>query len=108
MRILKLHHHTGHPYWDKDEYKIELPSGEIVNINNFLREYTSSYRIIWNNEGIWVKDCACGSGFGKLDRDFPPSLVVSSSEYDKIEFVGEEKVMSDELKQDLIDNGISY
>jgi hypothetical protein len=27
MKILKLHHPTGHPYWQADEYKIEMPDG---------------------------------------------------------------------------------
>ncbi len=34
MRTIKLHHPTGHPYWDADEFKIEMQ-----NLSNFLNKF---------------------------------------------------------------------
>ena len=105
MRILKLHHPTGHPYWKKDEYKVELPNGEKINPENHIKDNYGGYRIYWDEKGIWVQICSKGSGYGKKDRTgMPPILLVSSIEYDKIEFVGKELIMSETLKQELAEN----
>lgn len=108
-RVLKLHQPTGHPYWSKGEYQIELPNGEIINPSDYNKYAGTSHRVYWNDQGVWMQLCACGSGYGKVDlntKDYPPILLVQSSQYDKIEFVGKELVMSDRLRQDLINNKI--
>jgi len=108
MRILKLHHPTGHPYWQKDEYQIELPNGEKINPSNHIQDNYGGYRVYWDEKGIWVQICASGSGYGKVDRKhIQPKLLVSSNDYDKIEFVGNKLEMSETLKADLAENGLS-
>lgn len=107
MRILKLHHPQGHPYWQKDEYQIELPSGERINPVDYIADNYGGYRVYWNDSGVWVQICASGSGYGKVDRsNCPPKLLVSRSQYDCIEFVGVKKEMSQTLLSDLAENGI--
>lgn len=108
MRVVKLHHPTGHPYWQRDEYQIELPNGEKINPGNHIQDNYGGYRVFWDEKGIWVQICASGSGYGKVDRkDIAPKLLVSSSDYDKIDFVGQKLEMSDALKADLSENGLS-
>lgn len=109
MRVLKLHHPTGHPYWSQGEYQIEMPSGEMIYPNKHLDMYITSYRLHWDDKGVWVIQCNCSSGGGKNDLNpewYPTKLLVKRSEYDTIEFVGKELVMSDKLRQDLINNKI--
>jgi hypothetical protein len=102
MRTLKLHHPTGHPYWKKDEYQIELPNGQRINPERHIEDNYGGYRVYWNDEGVWVQICASGSGYGKKDRTgHPPKLLVERLEYDNIEFVGEELVMSKNLIDDI-------
>jgi len=109
MKILKLHHPKGHPYWDKDEYNIELPDGKFIYPAKSLSDNFGGFRVYWNNKGVWVQKCASGSGYGKIDiKDEPPILLVDIKDYDKIEFVGHPLVMSDELKNDLQTNEISF
>jgi hypothetical protein len=105
MRILKLHEPTGHAYWSQGMYGIELPNGERVDKSKYLPT-AASHRVYWDNQGVWVQACACGSGYGKVDMNVPPVLVVSRNQYDDIEIVGEQLKMSDTLKQDLKDNHI--
>ncbi len=108
MRILKLHYPTGHPYWQSDEYKIELPNGEFYNTSKHQMDFGSGHRIIVKDDGIHHQLCHCGSGFGKIDaKSYPATLIVPKSDYDKIEFVGQKKEMSDDLKDDLKENGLS-
>lgn len=105
MKILKLHHPTGHPYWQKDEYKIELPNGEMINPANHIKDNYGGYRVYWNEKGVWVQICSCGSGYGKKDRSNSlPKLLVAKNEYDKIEFVGKELKMSETLKYDILES----
>lgn len=101
-RKIKLHHPTGHPYWNKEEYKIELPNGNLVN--PLENSPYNSYRIFFNDSGIWAQMCACGSGYGKVDiKNLPPKLLVSKEKYDTILFVGKPLDMSESLKQELIE-----
>lgn len=106
MRVLTLHHPIGHPYWDKDEYQIEMPSGDRINPADCFEDNYGGYRVYWNDKGVWVQKCACGSGYGKVDRhDVNPVLLVSSSLYDKIEFAGAELTLSPKLKKSLAEVG---
>jgi len=105
-KILKLHHPTGHLYWQKDEYEIELPNGKFINPLEHIKDNCGGYRVYWDNTGVWVQICASGSGYGKVDRtDIPPKLLVSSSEYDKIEFAGNPIEVSEELRNKFLANG---
>lgn len=105
-RILKLHNPTGHPYWNRDEYKVELPNGEMLQIDHLYYD-GGGYRIYESKEGVYLQPCICGSGYGKVDWEgMPVVLIVLKREYDKIEYVGSPLVMSEELKSDLKDNQI--
>ena len=109
MRILKLHEPQGHPYWQAGEYGVELPDGSFVRPMDYMTDNYGGYRIYWNEKGVWLQQCSSGSGYGKVDRsNCPPRLVVSSNAYDKIEFVGDKKEMSDTLKQDLRESGFHH
>jgi len=108
-RILKLHNPTGNPYWNAGEYKIEMPNGEMYPIQKHHQDFGHGYKIEIKEDGIYYVLHFCGSGYGKVpctDGRYPPLKIISSSEYDKIEYVGEELKISDNLKNDLMQNGI--
>src|SRR3990167_8262489 len=90
MRILKLHHPTGHPYWKKDEYRIELPDGTFYGKSKHYPNFYGGHKVLIKDEGIFYQQCYSGGGFGKVDATdrFPPVLMVSKREYDNIIFVG--------------------
>lgn len=108
MRIVKLHEPTGHPFWQEGEYSVELPDGKMYDMSKHSRDFGHGYRIKILPTGIYYQLCYCGSGYGKKDAidRFPPELIISSKDYDKIEYVGQPLVMSETLKQDLRDNQI--
>lgn len=104
-RILKLHHPTGHPYWQKDEFKVELPDGQMINPYDHIRDRFGGYRLYHDKVGVWAQYCCASSGSGKYDHTgVPPVLLVNVSAYDKIEYVGQPLVMSNELTNDLSEN----
>lgn len=106
MRILKLHHPTGHPYWQKNEFKVELPDGKFVDL--FLLHDSpgaTGYEIYVEAGDVYFHECHCSSGGGKQRiKTLEPILVVSKNDYDILEYVGEELVMSAELLSDLKEN----
>lgn len=109
MRVLKLHHPTGHPYWNQGEFDVELPNGEMYDLSRHSQNFGHGYKIDIKEDGIYYVLHFVGSGYGKIpctDGRFPPIKIVDSSEYDKIEYVGEELVISEELRNDLIENKI--
>lgn len=94
MRI-KAHYPQGHPYWQKNEYRIEV-DGEFINHHKFNRHYSNtnpywhyanSYEITFKSDGIYVHYCSCSSGCGKnkISDEF---LLLRCNPSD-IEFVGE-------------------
>lgn len=102
IRILKLHHPKGHPYWQQGEYKIQLPDGTLINPANHITDTHGGYRVYWDESGVWVQICAAGSGFGKVDRPhIPPILLVNKSEYDQIELVGKPLKMAESLLNEI-------
>lgn len=107
MRTIKLHHPTGHPYWQKNEFKVELPNGEFLDLLPFY-DYdpkTTGYEIYVENGNVYFHECFCSSGGGKTKcRDLNPVLIVSKKDYDVLEYVGQELIMSAELKNDLKEN----
>ncbi len=105
MRVLKLHHPTGHPYWNQGEFKVQLPNGKFLVPTDFIGEAFGGYRIYLDSQGVWIQKCASGSGYGKRDmKHVPPKLMVPVNQYDKIEYVGKELVMSATLQRDITDN----
>lgn len=107
MRVLKLHHPTGHPYWQADEYTIELPNGQMIYPEQHLSDNLGGYRVFWNSKGVFVQQCSIGSGYGKVNRTgVPPKLLVSGDQYDAINFVGTPLEMSRNLRNDLAENRI--
>jgi len=100
MKIVKLHHPNGHAYWQKGEYKIELPNGQFVDLSKYSSHNLYSYEVFVDRDGIWFTDCAASSGTGKIRVD-KPILILSSAEYDKIEYVGEPLLIPETLKNDL-------
>jgi len=116
LRILKLHHPTGHPYWQADEYGIELPCGKMFNLNSVpnykFPEYAWSYinklkgqchRIINKPDGIYYQICGASSGGGKTNYK-DPFKIINRDLYDKVEVVGIPLIMSNELKDDISEN----
>jgi hypothetical protein len=118
MRVLKLHHPTGHPYWKAGEFKVERPDGTFVDIRSLCR-YTpnESFEVfVAHNGDIMLAECNCSSGGGKVRyynpekpwaKDYEwakPIVLVARAGYDRLEYVGAPLEMSMELKQDLIDN----
>lgn len=104
MRILKLHNPTGHPYWQANEYKVEKPNGEFVDIKSLFEQGNhGGYEIFIEDGDIYFVQCASGSGYGK-QRWREPIKIVDKKEYDKIEYVGKELKISKELQQDMADN----
>ena len=106
MRVLKLHHPTGHPYWNAGEYRIELPNGEFLNASGFLKYPTAQgYGLEIKEDGIYLKTYWCSSGRGrKPATDIPSRLIVSCSLFDNIEYIGQELNMSPCLIDDLKEN----
>jgi hypothetical protein len=78
MRALKLHHPTGHAYWNADEYRIERPDGTFVDISHCFDHNGWGYRIKEHEDGIYLHLCACGSGYGKVEVDYKKPLVISA------------------------------
>lgn len=108
MRVLKMVHPDGHPYWDGGEFSIIMPDGEYYPMGNHRQNFGHGYRLEVRGDGIYYQLQYCGSGYGKTDAvdRFPIKKIISSSEYDSIEYVGTSKAMSEELKNDLQENGI--
>jgi len=101
-------HPDGHPYWDGGELSIIMPDGEYYPMGNHRQNFGHGYRLEVRGDGIYYQLQYCGSGYGKTDAvdRFPIKKIISSSEYDSIEYVGTSKAMSEELKNDLQENGI--
>jgi hypothetical protein len=103
-RILKMLNPTGHPYWQAGEYNIIMPDGTKYPMCTHNKGFGHGYKIEVRPDGIYYVLHFCSSGSGKVpctDGRYPPERIVSSSEYDEIEYVGNELLMSDELKHDL-------
>lgn len=109
MKILKLHNPTGHPYWQADEYGIELPDGTFYDKSQHHPGFGGGHKIKVQPDGIYYQQCYSSSGGGKTEATdrFPAVLIVSKNQYDKIEYVGAKLEMSETLKNDLIENNIS-
>lgn len=104
MRTLKLHHPTGHPYWQRDEYTIELPDGTIYDKTVDYKKYRGdAHRIIVKKDGIYYQHCGASSGGGKTNYK-EPWKIVDASQYNNIEYIGEPLVMSQTLLDDLKEN----
>jgi hypothetical protein len=88
-------------------YKVETPEGETLKVWEYLTNtQATSFRIYWDEQGVWAQACHCGSGYGKVDAKEPPVLMYPKGRYDKIEFVGKPLKMPETLKQDLRENGL--
>lgn len=102
-RILTLIHPTGHPYWQKNEFTVIHPNGEIVPISKlFWQGNHGGYEISVEKDGIYFHQCCSSSGSGKYrTTSRPPTKIVDRSEYDEIKYEGEPLVMSDNLKSEV-------
>lgn len=111
MRVLKLIHPTGHPYWQAGEFQIIMPDGNKYPMHEHQQNFAHGYKIEVRPDGIYYVLHFCSSGGGKVpcpvDGRYPPLKIIASSEYDKIEYVGEQLKLSDTLKADLAENGLS-
>lgn len=86
---IKAHHPQGHPYWQKNEYRIEV-DGKFLDHQKFnpnVKTRGESYEINFKSDGIYVFYCACGSGYGKI-KNSDEFLLLECNPKD-IEFVGE-------------------
>lgn len=108
MRILKLHHPTGHPYWQKNEFKVELPNGSFIKLLPLFGRYGNlgGYEIYLQDGNVYFVECGSSSGGGK-NRYGQPKKIVDRSEYDKIEYIGKPLEISACLRNDMRANGIS-
>lgn len=107
MITIKLHHPTGHPYWQKNEFKVELPNGNFLDLLPFYKHKpgNTGYEIYIENGNVYFHECYCSSGGGKTrGKDLSPVMIVSKNDYDTLEYVGKELVMSAQLLSDLIGN----
>ena len=107
-RILKLHHPTGHPYWQRNHYKIEMPDGSFFSPKDFffrhnLDHYAIEYFV--KPDGIYIQLFHCSSGMGKCGID-KPVLCIASDRYDEIIYAGKPLMSSRELAADLAENGL--
>lgn len=106
MRTIKLHHPTGHPYWQEGEFKIEMPDGTFFNKQQFTDEvpgwansdYCESHRIILKDDGIYYQRCGASSGTGKTNYG-DPFRIIGSDQYDLVVYVGEPLVMSEKYSE---------
>ena len=117
MKTLKLHHpKTGHPFWDKDEYRIEMPDGTFFHLEDLPRHvlpqyaktvlgWLKRYRLIIKPDGIYYQICNCSSGFGKTDYK-EPFKIIDKAWYDRVVYVGQPLRMSQSLINDLKENGL--
>lgn len=95
MRIIKLHHPTGHPYWQRNKYKIEMPDGSFFDVSDYYEDW-QEYEISVTKFGITIQPYSCSSGGGK-QKIGNEELIIGNMEYDKIEYVGEPLIISDEI-----------
>jgi hypothetical protein len=106
IRVLTLHHPTGHPYWNAGEFTIEMPDGSFYPIEKHHEAFGHGYRIDVKADGIYYVLMFCGTGYGKVEGThdrFAPIKIISKSEYDIILYSGERLIISDTLKQNLRD-----
>jgi hypothetical protein len=107
MRTLKLHHPTGHPYWAKNEYSVQMPNGNFLDLTPFFDRNGNygGYEIFIKNGNVFFVQCDCGSGKGKV-RLREVKKIVDKTEYDKIEFAGSELTIPESLKVELAEIGL--
>jgi len=91
LPILILHHPTGHPLWQKNQFKVQINETEIdplifLNSNKNVTAY-SKYEITIGEHGIYVQyfHCSSGSGITPISDKF---LLLHKATYSKIEYVG--------------------
>jgi len=107
MRILKMIYPTGHPYWNEGEFNIIMPNGDKYDMHKHRQYAGHGYKIDVRKDGVYYILHDCGSGYGKVTNDkYPPIKIISSTEYDKIQYIGNELVISDTLKKDLAENAL--
>lgn len=106
LRVLKLHHPKGHPYWAKNEFKVELPNGRFIDTTPLFNHNGNygGYEIFEKEGNIYFVQCGSSSGFGK-QRHKEIKKIVDKSEYDILEYVGEELTMSKELINEVSEFG---
>ena len=87
---------------------MQKPNGEFISLKGLFDANGNhgGYEIYIENNNVYFVQCASGSGYGKV-RLKEPIKIVDSSDYDKIEIIGEELTISECLQNDLILNGIT-
>ncbi len=106
MKILKLHHPTGHPYWQKNKFKVELPDrtfSDIFKFSKYNGENGEEVEVYSLEAGIFVKYFMCSSGSGKCAYGIY-HLLVDRNEYDKVEYAGEPLTISQNLINEIAEN----
>ena len=114
MRTIKLHHPTGHSYWNKNKFTIELPSGKMFDLMPYhsyigtrFPVLDDDYMIEVDSNGVYYQKMISSIGSGRVRVNGKPRiLIIPSKEYDSIEYVGNPLVISNTLITDLIENGI--
>jgi hypothetical protein len=108
MRTLTLHHPTGHPYWAKNEYSVQMPDGNFLDLTPFFDHNGNygGYEIFVNDGDVFFVQCECGGGYGKT-RLREVKKIVAKTEYDILKFAGIELTIPDSLKVELAEIGFS-
>jgi hypothetical protein len=96
---VKLHHPTGHPFWQRNKFKVEFDN-KFIDCWQYSKHRQGEYEITVDDKGIYVQYFWCSSGGGKRP-DGKKHLLIDSKLYNKIEYIGKPLVMSKELIQDI-------
>ena len=107
MKIIKVHNPTGHPYWQKNEYKIEISDGVFLNPFEGQNDpYTrhKSYEITFLNNCAYIHFCACGSGYGK-SKITNKKVFYKLKDNEVFQFVGNPLEIPQELQNEINELG---
>lgn len=107
MTKLKLHYPTGHPYWQRNKFKIEIDNGEFIDCwkhSKYQGQYGEEYEIFVTDKGIEVQYFMCSSGGGKRAYSEKFTLI-NSDKFNEIEYVGVPLEISPTLAADISEQG---
>lgn len=115
MRIVKLIRQGGHPYWNRNNFRVIRPDGSGVGYQDQLDLYPdiphyksgeNSYCAMYNFEiyvepsGIYCRPYHCGSGYGKQPAA-SARLLIAASCFDYYEIHGNIMPISTEMADEI-------
>jgi hypothetical protein len=110
MNTIKLHHPTGHPYWQQNQFQIQINENFIdpyIFLHDSKKQACSKYEIFIGEHGIYVQyfHCSSGTGIKPISEVF---LLVLKETYLKIEYVGTPLIPSGGAFYTINKNGHNY